>query len=95
MWRFISSAVILAIRVEERPCNEPNKIIVSLRITRKEDKNLDMKLEQALSSDLSAIQRLLDDCQLPYTDFNHAHLQHFLLMRDGNQLAGTAGLEAG
>jgi amino-acid N-acetyltransferase len=54
-----------------------------------------MKLEQALSSDLSAIQRLLADCQLPYTDLNYAHLQHFLVVRDGNQLAGTVGLEAG
>ena len=53
-----------------------------------------MKLEHALSSDFSAIQRLLADCTLPYTDLTPAHLQHFLVVRDGNQLAGTVGLEA-
>jgi amino-acid N-acetyltransferase len=53
-----------------------------------------MKVEQALISDISAIQQLLSDCQLPYTDLTPAHLQHFLVVRDGNQLVGTVGLEA-
>jgi amino-acid N-acetyltransferase len=44
-------------------------------------------------NDLPDIQRLLENCQLPYRDLTSQHLDHFLVARDGPALAAVGGLE--
>jgi amino-acid N-acetyltransferase len=52
-----------------------------------------MELEFADPGDEVQIKRLLAECELPGEDITPAHLQHFLVMRDGPHLAGVIGLE--
>jgi amino-acid N-acetyltransferase len=52
-----------------------------------------MELEFADPGDEVQIKRLLAECELPGADITPAHLQHFLVMRDGADLAGVIGLE--
>jgi amino-acid N-acetyltransferase len=52
-----------------------------------------MELEFANPGDEVQIKRLLTECELPGEDITPAHLQHFLVMRDGPHLAGVIGLE--
>lgn len=52
-----------------------------------------MTLRTARSEDLNAIQRLLHTCDLPHEDLTPAHMEHFLVARDGEALRGVVGLE--
>lgn len=52
-----------------------------------------MKVEFARSSDEPQVKQLLAECELPYEDLTPSHLQHFLVLRDGTQVAGVIGLE--
>jgi len=49
--------------------------------------------EAARADDLESIRALLAQCRLPGTDLTPAHLRHFLVLRDGDAIAGVAGLE--
>lgn len=53
-----------------------------------------MTPEPARFSDFDAIVRLLDDASLPHVDLTPGHLEHFLVLRDGDELAGVVGMEA-
>jgi N-acetylglutamate synthase-like GNAT family acetyltransferase len=47
----------------------------------------------AHAADADAIRLLLQECDLPCEDLTPAHLEHFLVIRDGARLAGVVGLE--
>lgn len=53
-----------------------------------------MTIRSAQRSDLDSIQTLLDVCELPHEDLAPAHLDHFLVARDGPDVVGTVGLES-
>ena len=53
-----------------------------------------MTPERALPSDFAAIVRLLEDAALPHEDLTPGHLEHFLVLRDGDAVAGVVGMEA-
>jgi amino-acid N-acetyltransferase len=53
-----------------------------------------MTPEPARTSDFDAITRLLADAALPYEDLTPGHLEHFLVMRDEDGIAGVVGMEA-
>lgn len=53
-----------------------------------------MTIRSARPSDLDPIQSLLDACELPHGDLTSAHLEHFLVARDGGTLHGVVGLES-
>ena len=46
----------------------------------------------AAQSDAPAVRQLLSDCGLPSEDV-HQHLEHFIVAKDGQQLAGVIGLQ--
>jgi amino-acid N-acetyltransferase len=46
----------------------------------------------ATHSDGTAVRQLLADCGLPNEDV-HQHLDHFIVAKDGNELAGVIGLQ--
>jgi amino-acid N-acetyltransferase len=52
-----------------------------------------MSPESARPSDLPAIVRLLADAALPHDDLTPEHLRHFLVLRDGDEIAGLVGME--
>lgn len=52
-----------------------------------------MQFRSATPEDLDAIQDLLSSLDLPYHDLSSAHLEHFLVCRDQNDLFGVVGLE--
>lgn len=52
-----------------------------------------MTIRPALPEDLDAIQALLQSCDLPHEDLTPAHLEHFLVAREGDALRGAVGLE--
>lgn len=43
--------------------------------------------------DLVDVRALLVCCQLPTEDLEHAHLEHFVVCRSGDELVGVVGLE--
>lgn len=49
--------------------------------------------EQARRNDLTAIQQLLNNCQLPQKDITTDLLEHFFVARKNNSIAGLIGLE--
>ena len=53
----------------------------------------DMNIERARSSDLPDIQALLTQAQLPAGDLSAAALEHFLVIRAGDEVTGAVGLE--
>ena len=52
-----------------------------------------MAPERARPSDFDAIVRLLDEASLPHEDLTPGHLEHFLVLRDGDAIAGVVGME--
>ncbi|HEU4882143.1 MAG TPA: arsenic resistance N-acetyltransferase ArsN2 [Longimicrobium sp.] len=52
-----------------------------------------MSPESARPSDFSAIVRLLADAALPHDDLTPEHLRHFVVLRDGDGIAGVVGME--
>lgn len=52
-----------------------------------------MTPQPARPDDYSAIVRLLADAALPSADLTPEHLEHFLVLRDGDALAGVVGME--
>jgi amino-acid N-acetyltransferase len=52
-----------------------------------------MTIEPAQSADFTAIRSLLGEHSLPTEDLNADSLRHFLVIRDGERLIGTIGLE--
>ena len=52
-----------------------------------------MRPEPARPADFAAIVRLLDDAALPHADLTPEHLAHFLVLRDGDAIAGVVGME--
>ena len=52
-----------------------------------------MIIEWASPNDVSEIKRVLLDCGLPNEDITSAHLNHFMILRDDDRLAGVVGLE--
>ncbi|HEU0300396.1 MAG TPA: arsenic resistance N-acetyltransferase ArsN2 [Longimicrobium sp.] len=53
-----------------------------------------MTPEPARPADFDAIVRLLDEAGLPHEDLTPAHLEHFLVLREGDAIAGVVGMEA-
>ncbi len=53
----------------------------------------DMHFGFAASADEPRIKRLLADSNLHHQDITPRHLSHFLMARDGAQLAGVVGIE--
>lgn len=43
--------------------------------------------------DLPALRSLLDSCALPTSDLTEEHLKHFIILAQGNRVAGAVGLE--
>ena len=52
-----------------------------------------MRIEPARVSDFPAITALLADAALPHDDLTPEHLRHFLVLRDGGEIAGVVGME--
>ena len=52
-----------------------------------------MHAHPAHPSDFPAIVRLLADAALPHDDLTPDHLRHFLVLRDGDEIAGVVGME--
>ena len=52
-----------------------------------------MIAQPAHPSDFPQIVRLLADAALPHQDLSPEHLEHFLVLRDGDALAGVVGME--
>jgi amino-acid N-acetyltransferase len=52
-----------------------------------------MKIELANPNDESRVKQVLLDCGLPNEDIILDHLDHFLILRDDDGLAGVVGLE--
>jgi amino-acid N-acetyltransferase len=52
-----------------------------------------MIAEPARPSDFPAIVALLLDAALPHDDLTPEHLEHFLVLRDGDAIAGVVGME--
>lgn len=50
--------------------------------------------ESARTTDLAAVVRLLEDAGLPHADLTPEHLAHFLVLREGEAIAGVVGMEA-
>ena len=52
-----------------------------------------MTPEPARPADFPAIVALLADAALPHDDLTPEHLEHFLVLRDGEGIAGVVGME--
>jgi amino-acid N-acetyltransferase len=52
-----------------------------------------MTPDSAHPSDFPAIVALLADAALPHDDLTPEHLRHFLVLRDGDGIAGVVGME--
>jgi amino-acid N-acetyltransferase len=52
-----------------------------------------VKYEFARNSDVSQIREILAQFELAHEDITPAHLEHFMVLRDGAQIAGVVGLE--
>lgn len=52
-----------------------------------------MTPQPAAPSDFDAIVRLLSQAALPHDDLTPEHLRHFLVLRDGDGIAGVVGME--
>jgi amino-acid N-acetyltransferase len=52
-----------------------------------------MTPQPARPADFPAIVRLLSDAALPHADLTPEHLRHFLVLRDGEEIAGVVGME--
>ena len=52
-----------------------------------------MSPESAHATDFSAVVHLLADAALPHDDLSPEHLRHFLVIRDGDGIAGVVGME--
>ena len=53
----------------------------------------DIKFTTATAADWAAVRALLERCELPVDDLQPAHLEHFVVCRLGDRLAGTVGIE--
>jgi len=53
----------------------------------------DITYGPATAADLDPVRALLERCELPTADLRAEHLEHFVVCRRGDQLAGTAGVE--
>lgn len=54
-----------------------------------------MMIQRAQPGDLDAIRELLRSFDLPHEDLTPAHLDHFLVARNGDTISGVVGLEPG
>ena len=52
-----------------------------------------MQIEFAHPSGMSGLKQVLLDCGLPGEDITPDHLDHFLILRDAERIAGVVGLE--
>lgn len=52
-----------------------------------------MTPQPARPADFPSIIRLLADAALPHDDLTPEHLRHFLVLRDGDEIAGVVGME--
>ena len=52
-----------------------------------------MHPEPARESDFPVIVRLLEEAGLPHADLTPVHLAHFLVLREGDAIAGVVGME--
>jgi amino-acid N-acetyltransferase len=52
-----------------------------------------MQITPATPSDEAGVKALLQSCELPFEDLTPAHLTHFLVIKDGDQIVGSVGLE--
>lgn len=52
-----------------------------------------MHIRRADPDSLEAIQDLLSTLDLPHSDLTPSHLEHFLVCRDGDEIAGVVGVE--
>jgi amino-acid N-acetyltransferase len=52
-----------------------------------------MTIQPAAPDDFDAVRDLLRAVGLPHEDLTPAHLNHFLVARDGKRLCGAAGIE--
>ena len=52
-----------------------------------------MAPEPARAADFAAVTRLLAEAALPHEDLTPAHLAHFLVLRDGEDLHAVVGME--
>ena len=52
-----------------------------------------MTAQPAQPFDYPAVVRLLADAALPHDDLTPEHLRHFLVLRDGDGIAGVVGME--
>lgn len=50
-------------------------------------------IRRASAEDLSAIKTLLAECSLPASDLCEQHMDYFIVLRQGAQIAGCVGLE--
>jgi amino-acid N-acetyltransferase len=50
-------------------------------------------IDPARRADFEAIVRLLEDARLPHADLTLAHLEHFLVLREGDAIVGVVGME--
>lgn len=48
---------------------------------------------KAEAKDLSTLRALLRDSELPNSDLTKRHLKHFFMVKSGNEVIGTVGLE--
>jgi len=54
---------------------------------------MSMTPEPARPDDFDAVARLLDAAALPHGDLTPEYLAHFLVLRDGDRIAGVVGME--
>ncbi len=52
-----------------------------------------LKIETANAANEAAVKKLLADCDLPAEDLAPEQMQHFRVLRDGDVLVGSVGLE--
>jgi amino-acid N-acetyltransferase len=50
-------------------------------------------ISKAKAEDKSAIEQLLESCQLPYSDLTDDHLEHFFVIKQRAEILGVVGLE--
>jgi len=52
-----------------------------------------MQITLAAPNDEAGLKALLQNCDLPFYDLTPAHLTHFLVIKDEDQVVGSIGLE--
>ncbi|WP_138431942.1 arsenic resistance N-acetyltransferase ArsN2 [Fodinibius saliphilus] len=52
-----------------------------------------LDITKAQKKDLENVKQLLRKCQLPSSDLTKHHMDHFFLLKSGNKIHGSVGLE--